>query len=327
MPVTATTAVPDVGQPTLDTSSLDEITASWVDSADYGEYHVQIRETGESAWDSSADGFAEQTTPHDGATEVTFTGLNSGEKYEIRVRQETEHSIGNWTTPVSGTTDLPAPSSVTTSSVSSTEVELTWQDNSNQEAGFKVFRSERHPDDGYLTFTEVKSVGENTTSTTDSTADPGRDYRYKIASYTEHAISKSGNTEASTIAEFPCGRGGVIYPLGDYREIYNAELDGRWVKFGDVHIDSDTDLTLVLEGQFDIHSIVRHITGDAVIEFDVWARQQNATADVRVENLAEESWYRMQFDGVLARTASGRAHGETTKYGDIEFNAVEVPYE
>lgn len=327
MPVTFTTQLPDVGQPTLDGTVASELTVSWVDSIDYGSYRVQIREEGAAAWDSTATGFAEQTNPHDGATEVTFSVLD-GHRYEVRMRTETEHKTRAWTSTETTTIKLPAPSSVSASSSSSTDVDVSWTDNSGGEVGFRVVRSERHPDDGYLAYEDAKEVAANTVSTTDDTATPGRDYRYKVEAYTDHATARStAYSEATTIAEFPCGRGGVIFPLGDYREIYHMSVDGRWVKFGDIYFDSNTDLTLVMEGEFDIYAQVEHITGDPVIGFGVWARQPNADSDVRVENLSQESWYRMQFDGVLARTASGRAHGQSTLDGNIEFNEVIIPNE
>lgn len=325
MPVRALTGLPDVSQPTLDATVEDEITVSWVDTIDYGEYQVEIEETG-TAWSSSPVGLA--TVPHDGATEHTFTGLEDGEQYKVRLRTQTEHKTGSWTSDETEITTLPAPSSVSATPVSGTDIDLTWTDNSDAEAGFRVMESVRHPEDGWQGYAESTTVSPDTTSTTYTTAQPGRDYRFKVEAYTDDTTSRSpAYSEVTTVAEFPCGRGGVIHPFGDYEEIWNTRVEGDWVVFGDVKINSDTNLSLVLEGQFDIHATIEHLTGDAIIRFGLWSRQQNALANIKFTGMAAEKFYRFQFDGVLAKTAGGRAHGKTTKSGTIQFTDVEVPYE
>ena len=81
--VTATTALPDAQQPTLNNGIEDELTADYPDVTDNGSYRVQLREEGETAWDATATGFQEQVVDESVAA-VTFTGLEDGESYEVR---------------------------------------------------------------------------------------------------------------------------------------------------------------------------------------------------------------------------------------------------
>ena len=59
---------------------------------------------------------------------------------------------------------------------SSSEVSLTWTDNSNNETSFKIERSA----DAGLTFAEVATVGENVTAYTDVGLTPLSTYVYRV---------------------------------------------------------------------------------------------------------------------------------------------------
>lgn len=86
-----------------------------------------------------------------------------------------------------------APSELAANAVSSTEVQLTWLDNSDNERGFHILRSE----DGGA-FSEIATVPADTDSFLDASATPNRTYRYKVVAYTASFTSDSIISEPVT---------------------------------------------------------------------------------------------------------------------------------
>lgn len=201
MPVSYTTLLPDAEQPSLGNGVEDEVAVSIQDTINNGEYRVQIRETGQGSWDSSAVGYAEQTLTADGDTSGTqdtyFAGREDGEEYEVRVRTETEHRIGSWTTPVSIITQFPGAANPSIASTSATSVAVDAQDNADNESGFRLEREERIAGewrDRRVVAERDPHTGEGTITLTDNTASPGRTYRYRVEAYTEHTSASSSWT-------------------------------------------------------------------------------------------------------------------------------------
>src|SRR5678809_246772 len=69
-----------------------------------------------------------------------------------------------------------APSGLTATPISSTQVDLSWTDNSTTEDGFRI---ERCQGTGCTTFTEVAAVGANVLTYSDTGRSPSTDYRYR----------------------------------------------------------------------------------------------------------------------------------------------------
>lgn len=200
--VTDTTELPDAQQPTLGNGVEDEVAVGWTDVTDYGEYVIQIRETGTSSWDSNATGFAEATVS-EATTSTTFTGREDGEEYEVRMRTQTEHVTGSWTTPESIVTAFPGATDLTTTDHTNTSISLSWTDNSDNEDGFRI--EERHEQDplsdtiDYTPWQTATTVGPNTTSETITGLESNTQYEVRIIAYTEDAEAPS-NTITQTTA-------------------------------------------------------------------------------------------------------------------------------
>lgn len=91
-----------------------------------------------------------------------------------------------------------APSSLEAETVSDNEIELTWNDNSGDELGFKIERREDSED----AFVQVAKVDDDTESYTDDELAGGTTYHYRIRSYNEAADSvASSSVEATTTDE------------------------------------------------------------------------------------------------------------------------------
>jgi len=80
-----------------------------------------------------------------------------------------------------------APSGLTGHAVSSSEINLTWRDNSPDETGFYIYRKTT---DNY---SRVGVVLANTTSYNDKDLDPETTYSYKVTAYNDGGESESSN--------------------------------------------------------------------------------------------------------------------------------------
>ena len=197
MPTTFTTDLPNEDQPVLGNGVEDEVAVDRENApTNYGSVRIQIRETGASEWDSSAAGFGEFIGAYDALT-MEFVGREDGEEYEVRARTETEHVTGAWSDPVAITTQFPGATNLSVSVVSSTAIDLSWTDNADNEDGQYVVRERRLSDGSWGRERIALDAGTNTESITDDTAQPGREYRYRIRPYTEHTEADS-NTETVT---------------------------------------------------------------------------------------------------------------------------------
>ncbi len=89
-----------------------------------------------------------------------------------------------------------APSSLTASAQGPTSINLNWQDKSNIEYGFRLYRANSAGGD----FAEIATLTSNVTGYTDNSLLPGTTYYYKVLAYNE--IGASGTTpelSASTL--------------------------------------------------------------------------------------------------------------------------------
>jgi hypothetical protein len=89
---------------------------------------------------------------------------------------------------------LAAPSNLMAVAVSSRQVDLSWQDNSNNETGFKILR--QGPQD--VAFVVIDSVGPNVTRYSDITARPGTTYVYRVRAFNGDGGARSNDATVTT---------------------------------------------------------------------------------------------------------------------------------
>jgi hypothetical protein len=99
-----------------------------------------------------------------------------------------------------GTTPEPpaAPSNLNATAFSATQIDLTWTDNSSNEAGFKI---ERCTGSGCTNFTQIATVGSNIASYSDKGLSASTTYTYRVYAYnaggdSAHSITASATTLA-----------------------------------------------------------------------------------------------------------------------------------
>lgn len=325
MKIYAITELPAEDAPALENTADDEITVDRESAvSDNGQVRLQIRETGESTWDQNAASFTEAVIDHATLTHP-FGGVVDGEEYEVRGRTETSVVTGSWSNTTSIISTI-AATGAPDLSPDRYSVDLVWDDVWDNENGVRILRAVNDGED-FGSYEPVADLPAGSTTHTDATAEPARNYSYKVEAYTEHTAAASSASSTQTLQEFLCGNGGVVYVLAAYADLLDIEQNGDWVKFGDIELNASADLTLSLDGQHNITGTVKHVTGDPVAWFSISPREPNATTDFRMKNLKADEFYRLQFDGVLAKADGGRAHDKTSQNGLLQFNGVTIPDE
>ena len=131
---------------------------------------------------------------------MTRYTLLDGTQYYYKVCAYNSAGNSPFSNEVNGITTLAEPTSLSATAVSSSQISLTWADNSSSETGYKI---ERSPVDD-LHFTQVATVGTNLTSFTDSGLTESTKYYYRIRAY--NAITTSAycsEKNATTLSNIP----------------------------------------------------------------------------------------------------------------------------
>jgi lysophospholipase L1-like esterase len=121
---------------------------------------------------------------------VGFTGATGG----LTATQ----SILTWTFAPLPTTAPAAPTALTATAVSGTQINLAWTDNSTNESGFDIFRTNSSTG----TFAQVSVVGPNVTTYSDTGLTPNTTYYYEVCA-TNNVGSSAYTNIASALVPVP----------------------------------------------------------------------------------------------------------------------------
>ena len=184
--ITAATEFPAPSDLEAMSMSDSELLLTWTDNTGYeGGFKIER---------DSGSGFTETGTVSSDVTEFTDSGLTFGQDYNYRVAAYTSINTSSWAI-ITAATEFPAPSNLSASSVSDSELLLTWTDNTAYEAGFKIER------DAGSGFSEIGTVAEDVTEYTDTGLTYGQSYSYRVATFTASNMSSWAMATATT--EFP----------------------------------------------------------------------------------------------------------------------------
>jgi hypothetical protein len=146
------------------------------------------------------------TTLGPNTTTVTMDGLIEGTQYYYRLQGVNAGGRSAYSNETSVTTVLDAPGSLTAQPLSSSQVLLNWLDKSPTETGFKI---ERSPFTN-TNFTEIATVGADTTSFTDSGLSEATKYWYRVRAYNGYTTSDySGEKSVTTLYNIPAAPSGL----------------------------------------------------------------------------------------------------------------------
>jgi hypothetical protein len=177
---------------TATASSSTQINLSWADNSS--------NETGfkiERCQGSSCTSFAQVGTVGGGVNTYNNTGLSGGTSYTYRVRaynsggDSAYSSTATAVTAAAATTRPTAPSALTATASSSTQINLSWADNSSNETGFKI---ERCKGSTCTYFTQIAAVGPNIKTYSNTGLSKYSIYKYRIRAYNVYGNSGYSNS-------------------------------------------------------------------------------------------------------------------------------------
>lgn len=143
-----------------------------------------------------------------GASDCPIGTLWAGNTYFWRV--EARNAGGSaWSDTWTFSVKLGTPSNLNAQAVTCDTVNLTWQDNSNNESGYRVFRNG----------SPIAEVGANVASFQDTTASPQMNYTYTVKAFKDSVESDPSNTAITTTSA--CGPR-TLYVPQDYLTIGQA---------------------------------------------------------------------------------------------------------
>lgn len=145
--------------------------------------------------------FTEIKTVSTNVVATSDTTLVPNTTYSYRVRAYNGGGNSGYTSVVSVTTpDTPLPpSALTANGTSTSQINLAWTDNSNNETGFRI---ERCSGSGCTVFTEIATVAANVVTYSNTSLAAGTSYSYRVRAYkgTENSAYTSTATAVTALA-------------------------------------------------------------------------------------------------------------------------------
>jgi hypothetical protein len=188
---TADTAPSAPSNLTANATSCNNVNLSWSDNSNNESvFKIERKESGGT--------YSEIATVPANTTTYADTTVQAQKTYYYRVRAYNASGNSSYTDEVNVTTPACGtppnkPTNLSASALSTTEIKLTWSDNSDNEDGFKLERKEEGG-----TYTEIKTLPANTTSYTDTGLKPNTTYYYRIRAYNSVGYSDYSNEANAT---------------------------------------------------------------------------------------------------------------------------------
>jgi hypothetical protein len=181
---------------TAEADSSKSIELSWIDNSN--------NESGFEIWRSSSASsqFELLTSVESNVTRYTDNSLSANTQYWYKVRAyiASGNIYSNYSNSAASVTTVPnAPTNLSYTRPSSTLINLTWLDNSNNESGFKVER--KIGTDG--PWLEIATLSQNITSYSISAANTGTQYFYRIKAFNTVYNSRSYSNELEISTGIP----------------------------------------------------------------------------------------------------------------------------
>ena len=171
---------------TASAASCSEVALSWTDNSDNEEHFVVERKEENGSYSTLA-------TLNPDTTEYTDSTVEGGKTYYYRVKATNGTGNSGYSNEVNVSvpeceTVPSAPTNLSGTAVSSSEIDLTWSDNSDNEEGFKIERKEEGG-----SYSEVASLPSDTTTYKDTGLSADTTYYYRIKAFNNKGESNHSN--------------------------------------------------------------------------------------------------------------------------------------
>ena len=192
----ATTPLPPAAPSLLTATAVSahQVNLSWRDNAaNETGYRVERKLSTESDWSQIADLAAGTRIYSDSSVEP-----NQSYNYRVYAYNELENSAYSNTANITTPLDIPAPGDLTATPTAG-RINLSWQDDSTNEAGFRI---ERKAGNGGA-WSQIGTVAANVTAYPDTTAAVGPIYYYRVRAYNGGSSSDYSNEASAGIYAMP----------------------------------------------------------------------------------------------------------------------------
>lgn len=266
--------------------SASQINLHWLDNADNEQGFIVERKT-EVYGTYEPIAYISTISPDTGAgIPVWFSdeSLSPDTTYYYRVCAYNEAGNSNYSNEANIATWLSAPSNITASAVSVTQINLSWTDNSQTEEGFIIERRTL-----YESFAQFATVASDVTTYSDTNCDFGTNYYYRVkACKTNRHAEDSDETNAVTAfltPQYISNLVGQYYPndiySADVRDQLQAKLLDAEGYFEDGNVISGTAKMSDFAGEVQTETGV-HITEQAgAVLYQLGMAETQLTAVIR----------------------------------------------
>jgi titin len=185
--------------------SSSQIELSWIDTTD-NEDGFKIERCSSSASNCGTDPAKYQQIAQTGPNATSFSdaSVSDDSYYTYRVRAFNVAGDSPYSNIDDALTPLAPPSNLVAVAVSTSQIDLSWQDNSNDEISMRIFRcvgTATFCDANPSNFVEVIAVGANNTSWSNTGLSPDTTYSYRVRASNINGYSDPSNTaQATTLA-------------------------------------------------------------------------------------------------------------------------------
>ncbi len=184
--------------------SSSQINLSWTDNSSNEDNFIVARST------TSGGPYTDIATLAANVTSYNNTGLAANTTYHYVVRASNTAGASANSSQASATTPLnapAAPSGLTAAPISQSQINLSWADNSSNEANFIVARSTTSGGP----YTDIATLGANVTSYNNTGLAANTTYHYVVrASNTGGSSANSAQASATTLVSAPAAPSGLI---------------------------------------------------------------------------------------------------------------------
>ena len=174
----------------LDVLSASQIKLSWLDNSSNENGFIIERKTGSSGT------YSEITTVTNNIISFTDTNLSYGTNYYYRLKSYNDVSESVYSSEANAETlqvQPAAPDNAVLTPVSDSEIQINWNDNSDNEDGFYIERKKGA--DGE--YSQIADLGSNQTEYNDTVLEANTEYYYRIISY--NSVGNCGDPAESSV--------------------------------------------------------------------------------------------------------------------------------